>query len=208
MSTPQPAPRATHRVSPGDSVSAAERSPITDRRQCSASHSRDIALPDRWPYLRARTSLPERTHEQREDVQGKLFLRSRRAHGDRRSRPRWGYCHCTSCRQWSAGPVNAFTLWKPDAVKITKGADNIGTYNKTPTSFRKWCKTCGGHVLTEHPPFGLIDVYAADDSRVPVRAGSARPLRRDRCSTSRTGSRSRRTCRRRWAARARCSPSS
>ncbi|MDF3011066.1 MAG: glutathione-dependent formaldehyde-activating, partial [Burkholderiales bacterium] len=22
-----------------------------------------------------------------------------------------GYCHCTSCRHWSAGPVNAFTLW-------------------------------------------------------------------------------------------------
>ncbi len=21
-----------------------------------------------------------------------------------------GYCHCDSCRQWSAGPVNAFSL--------------------------------------------------------------------------------------------------
>jgi hypothetical protein len=72
-----------------------------------------------------------------------------------------GYCHCTSCRAWSAGPVNAFTLWKPEAVKITKGADNLGTYNKTPNSTRKWCKSCGGHVLTEHPAFGLIDVYAA-----------------------------------------------
>jgi hypothetical protein len=30
-----------------------------------------------------------------------------------------GYCHCSSCRSWSGGPVNAFTLWKPDAVKIT-----------------------------------------------------------------------------------------
>ena len=48
-----------------------------------------------------------------------------------------GYCHCSSCRHWSAGPVNAFTLWKPDAVKFTQGADKIGTYNKTPTSSRK-----------------------------------------------------------------------
>jgi hypothetical protein len=72
-----------------------------------------------------------------------------------------GYCHCTSCRTWSAGPVNAFTLWKPESVEITKGADNLGTYQKTPNSLRKWCKTCGGHVLTEHPGFGLIDVYAA-----------------------------------------------
>jgi len=32
-----------------------------------------------------------------------------------------GYCHCASCRHWPAGPVNAFTLWKPDAVKVTSG---------------------------------------------------------------------------------------
>ena len=72
-----------------------------------------------------------------------------------------GYCHCASCRHWSAGPVNAFTLWKPDAVKITKGAQQIGVYHRTENSHRKWCKTCGGHLLTEHPGAGLIDVYAA-----------------------------------------------
>lgn len=72
-----------------------------------------------------------------------------------------GYCHCESCRHWSAGPVNAFTLWKPEAVQVTRGADNIGTYNKTPQSYRKWCKTCGGHLFTEHPCMGLVDVYAA-----------------------------------------------
>ena len=31
-----------------------------------------------------------------------------------------GYCHCESCRHWSAGPVNAFTLWKTDAVRVTR----------------------------------------------------------------------------------------
>ncbi|WP_447903283.1 GFA family protein [Pseudomonas serbica] len=72
-----------------------------------------------------------------------------------------GYCHCESCRHWSAGPVNAFTLWKPEAVQVTRGADNIGTYNMTPQSYRKWCKSCGGHLFTDHPGMGLIDVYAA-----------------------------------------------
>lgn len=72
-----------------------------------------------------------------------------------------GYCHCTSCRHWSAGPINAFTLWKPEAVTVTKGKENLGTYNKTEKSLRKWCKTCGGHVLAEHPGMGLTDVYAA-----------------------------------------------
>ena len=27
-----------------------------------------------------------------------------------------GYCHCSSCRSWSGGPVNAFSLWKPETV--------------------------------------------------------------------------------------------
>ena len=72
-----------------------------------------------------------------------------------------GYCHCESCRTWSAGPVNAFTLWKPESVKITKGSDSIGSYAKTPKSQRKWCKACGGHLFTDHPHWNLVDVYAA-----------------------------------------------
>jgi hypothetical protein len=72
-----------------------------------------------------------------------------------------GYCHCASCRSWSAGPVNAFTLWKPENVKITRGAEFVGHYQKTPTSDRQFCTRCGGHVLTDHPPLGLTDVYAA-----------------------------------------------
>ena len=72
-----------------------------------------------------------------------------------------GYCHCESCRHWSAGPINAFTLWKPEAVRITKGEDRLAKYHKTESSHRRWCTSCGGHVLTEHPGMGLTDVYAA-----------------------------------------------
>ena len=82
-----------------------------------------------------------------------------------------GYCHCDSCRSWSAGPVNAFTLWKPDAVRVTRGAENIGTYNKTRQSSRKWCKVCGGHIFTEHPGMGLTDVYAAVIPDLPFKPG-------------------------------------
>ena len=82
-----------------------------------------------------------------------------------------GYCHCESCRRWSAGPVNAFSLWKPDQVRITRGADKIGSYQKTPQSVRKWCTVCGGHLLTEHPHWNLVDVYAATIPDFPFRAG-------------------------------------
>lgn len=72
-----------------------------------------------------------------------------------------GYCHCKSCRHWSAGPVNAFILWDPASVRITRGAENLRHYNKTESSTRKWCATCGGHVVTEHPGLNMIDVFAA-----------------------------------------------
>jgi hypothetical protein len=82
-----------------------------------------------------------------------------------------GYCHCSSCREWSAGPVNAFTLWSRDSVAISKGAENIGSYSKTPQSIRKWCKTCGGHVLTDHPSWGVTDVYAAVIPKLAFKPG-------------------------------------
>ena len=72
-----------------------------------------------------------------------------------------GYCHCSSCRHWSAGPVNAFTLWQPQAVRVKRGEANVGTYNQTERSFRKFCKRCGGHLFTDHPTWGVVDVYAA-----------------------------------------------
>lgn len=72
-----------------------------------------------------------------------------------------GYCHCSSCRSWSAGPVNAFTLWKPENVKVSKGQEYLAHYQKTELSDRQFCRKCGGHVLTNHAPIGLVDVYAA-----------------------------------------------
>jgi hypothetical protein len=72
-----------------------------------------------------------------------------------------GYCHCSSCRSWSAGPVNAFTLWKPENVKVTKGAEFLGRFAKTKMSDRQFCTRCGGHLLAVHPPLGLVDVFAA-----------------------------------------------
>jgi hypothetical protein len=80
-----------------------------------------------------------------------------------------GYCHCASCRSWSAGPVNAFSLWPHGSVRVTRGADLVGSYAKTPQSQRKWCKTCGGHIMTDHPAWGLTDVFAATIPTFPFR---------------------------------------
>ena len=72
-----------------------------------------------------------------------------------------GYCHCSSCRSWSGGPVNAFSLWNPDKVRVTAGAEHVATFTKTPLSERKYCAKCGGHLMANHPPLVLVDVFAA-----------------------------------------------
>jgi hypothetical protein len=81
-----------------------------------------------------------------------------------------GYCHCTSCREWAAAPVNAFTLWPPSAVTITRGEEHLGKYRKTERSVRRWCTRCGGHVMNEHPLWGVVDVYAATIPDFPFEA--------------------------------------
>ena len=72
-----------------------------------------------------------------------------------------GYCHCKDCRAWSAGPVNAFTLWKRDEVSVTKGEDVLASFALSDASHRKYCTQCGGHVMTDHPGADFTDVYSA-----------------------------------------------
>ena len=71
-------------------------------------------------------------------------------------------CHCKVCRSWSASPVHGATLFKPEDVAVTKGADTLLSYAKNEGHDRSWCGKCGGHVLTDHrDTYGIIDVYAA-----------------------------------------------
>jgi hypothetical protein len=71
-----------------------------------------------------------------------------------------GYCHCDGCRAYSGAPVNAFTLWKPSDVKVTKGEDSMEKFQSSPMSVRCYCTKCGGNVFVEHPTLGLVDIPA------------------------------------------------
>ncbi len=70
-------------------------------------------------------------------------------------------CHCKDCRAWSASPVNGAALWPRDKMAVTQGQDNIQSYAHSEGHNRSWCTKCGGHVFTDHIPFGLVDVYAS-----------------------------------------------
>ncbi|MEY2562355.1 MAG: hypothetical protein QOH88_548 [Verrucomicrobiota bacterium] len=82
-----------------------------------------------------------------------------------------GYCHCRACRAYTGTPVNAFTLWKPDKVKITKGEESLGRFQSSEMSVRRYCTKCGGHVMNDHASLGLIDVLAGIIPTMPFKAG-------------------------------------
>lgn len=72
-----------------------------------------------------------------------------------------GYCHCGSCRSYTGAPLVAFVLFKAENVKVTKGTEAIGRFQKSEMSERQFCTKCGGHIMTRHPTLGFTDVYAA-----------------------------------------------
>jgi hypothetical protein len=69
-----------------------------------------------------------------------------------------GYCHCNSCRAYSGGPLSGFILYKAEQVRVTRGADLVGRFNKVGMSDRHYCRKCGGHFAADHPGLGLTDV--------------------------------------------------
>jgi hypothetical protein len=54
---------------------------------------------------------------------------------------------------------------------VTEGKEHIGEYQANERSYRQWCKLCGGHLLTRHPPWNLVDVYAATIPDYPFTPG-------------------------------------
>jgi hypothetical protein len=76
------------------------------------------------------------------------------------SPPRWAIAIASIVRPWAGAPINSFSLFPLGSVTVTKGEDKIGTFSKTENSARKFCQTCGGHLFSDHPGMGLVDVYA------------------------------------------------
>lgn len=71
-----------------------------------------------------------------------------------------GYCHCEACRRYSGAPLAAFTLWKPETVKVTKGEELLGRFKSSEMSDRRYCTKCGSHIIVDHPSLGLTDIRA------------------------------------------------
>jgi hypothetical protein len=71
-------------------------------------------------------------------------------------------CHCTDCRRCAGAPAVSWTMYKQDAVKITKGEPKI--YASSENARRHFCGQCGTGLfyVNETVLPGIIDIQVAE----------------------------------------------
>ncbi len=80
-------------------------------------------------------------------------------------------CHCRDCRRSSGAPMVGWTMYRADAVKVTKGTPKI--YNSSENVRRHFCAECGTGLfyVNEKMLPGIIDIQSAtcdDPDAVPA----------------------------------------
>jgi hypothetical protein len=63
------------------------------------------------------------------------------------------HCHCGMCRKVHGAIFASFSDIPADKFTIDQGEDNLVSYESSPGNPRKFCKTCGGHILTINGEF-------------------------------------------------------
>ena len=56
----------------------------------------------------------------------------------------YGVCHCSTCRQWSGGPL--FAIDCGDTVRV-EDASALASYRSSEWAERQFCKTCGTNLF-------------------------------------------------------------
>jgi hypothetical protein len=64
------------------------------------------------------------------------------------------------------GSVNAFSHWKPGAVRIRSSAEHVVMFQKSKMNQRQYCAKCSSHLITNSSP--LIGAAASLAKQVPV----------------------------------------
>jgi hypothetical protein len=82
-------------------------------------------------------------------------------------------CHCTDCRRHAGAPMVGWTMYKLDAVKVTKGTPKV--YASSEHGRRHFCPDCGTGLFFTNEKIlpGIIDVQSAtydNPDAVPARA--------------------------------------
>ena len=83
-------------------------------------------------------------------------------------------CRCGDCRRYAGAPMVGWTMYRQDAVKVTKGTPKV--YASSENGRRHFCSDCRTGLFytnTEEVLSGIIDIQSAtydDPDSVPPRA--------------------------------------
>lgn len=81
-------------------------------------------------------------------------------------------CHCRDCRRCAGAPIVGWTMYRIEAVKVTKGT--LKVYESSEHGRRHFCPNCGTGLFYMNAQVlrGIIDIQSAtydDPDAVPVR---------------------------------------
>ena len=80
------------------------------------------------------------------------------------------HCHCGMCRKVHGAVFVSFSEVPADKFTIEKGESNLANYDSSPGNHRRFCKTCGGHVVTtddDLPDIVHLSTGTLDDGAHP-----------------------------------------
>jgi hypothetical protein len=81
-------------------------------------------------------------------------------------------CHCSDCRRHAGAPMVGWTMYRQEAVTVTKGTPK--TYHSSEHGRRQFCPNCGTGLFYTNSVIlpGVIDIQSAtydDPDAVPAR---------------------------------------
>ena len=59
------------------------------------------------------------------------------------------HCHCQTCRKTHGTAFSSVTAVPREKFRWLRGQDQLGAFESSPGKFRRFCGTCGSHLMAE-----------------------------------------------------------
>lgn len=60
-------------------------------------------------------------------------------------------CHCQTCRKTHGSAFSSVMAVPRERFQWVRGEDVLGAFESSPGKFRRFCTSCGSHIMAERP---------------------------------------------------------